>query len=106
MQGGGGQGVPLGLSPINHPTWATGPPLGAAVHVQVSFLLSLNHVCLFIYERKLHWEHDAYAVVSRVQEGPGSWKHSEMEILRVSALSRSQMGGSEEQDWAARKAGL
>ena len=74
--------------------------------IQVSFLLSLNHVCLFIYERKPHWDHDAYAVVSRVQEGPGSWKHSETEILGVSALSRSQMGGSEEQDWAARKAGL
>lgn len=66
------------------------------LQIQVSFLLSLNHFCLFIYERKLHRGHDAYAVVSRVQEGPGFWKHSKMEILGVSVLSRSQMGGSEE----------
>ena len=32
VQGGGGQAVPLGLPPINHPTWATGRPLGAAAH--------------------------------------------------------------------------
>ena len=40
---------------------------------------------------------------SRKDRAPGS---TEMKIFGVSALSRSQMGGSEEQDWAARKAGL